>query len=397
MKICLVSQEYPPETAGGIGTQTHLKAHGLARRGHAVHVISSTYAGAGRVERDGEVTVHRVLHPACESAFSEPSVHWVGYSWAVAKKLYELLGAVKFDLIEFPEYAAEGFIYQLDAHRYRHVPILVMLHGSLRMFAERIGWPEAGSELAEFGGFMEEAVVARADKLLAASGNIAEFWARRRGIPREEIDVLHTAVDAELFAPAPRRGPARPTVLFVGRVDGAKGVLAVADAVITLRAKYPEILFRVVGAGDAENEGRLREKIAARGAGESFELVGRVAHGELPAYYAGCDVFASPAPEEHGVASVYLEALASGRPVVACRSGGAPEAVLDGLNGRLVPPDDPEALAAALDQLLGSRALRERLGAGGRRLVEDYFARDRFIERVEKVYRQVISGWQERH
>src|SRR4029453_12631299 len=189
MKICLVSQEYPPETGGGIGTQTHLKAHGLARRGHTVHVISSTYVGTDRTEHDGEVVVHRLLHPAYESHFSEPSVHWVGYSWAVAKKLYELLGAVKFDLIEFPEYAAEGFIYQLAAYRYPPTPIVVMLHGSLLMFAERIGWPEPGSELYQCGGFMEEAVISRADKLIAASGNIADFWARRRGLPREEITV----------------------------------------------------------------------------------------------------------------------------------------------------------------------------------------------------------------
>jgi glycosyltransferase involved in cell wall biosynthesis len=391
MKILLVSQEYPPESSGtGIGTQTGLKARGLARRGHTVHVICSTYSGATGATDEHGVTVHRLPHPSIDAPFSELSVQWIGYSWAVGKKVYELLGMARFDVIEFPEYAAEGFCYQVDAYQYHHVPIVVMLHGSLAMFAERIGWPEPESELFRIGGMAERVVVERADKLVAASRNIADFWRRRLAEEKQDITVIHTSVDAERFRPVEDREPGRPTVLFVGRVDAAKGVLAVADAVLELRSRYPDILFRVVGTGDEDNERQLQERVSL--SPENFELLGSVPHSELAPRYQGCHVFASPAAEEHGVASVYLEALSSGKPVIACNSGGAPEAVIDGKTGLLVPPGSHDELVSSLDRLLSDRALREELGSNGRRLVLAHFAEEKFLDRVEAVYEEVIIG-----
>src|SRR5207302_5920060 len=161
-----------------------------------------------------------------------------------------------------------GFIYQLDAPQYHRIPIVVMLHGSLAMFTERIGWPERESTLYRFGSFMEEAVINRADLLAAASRNIAAFWASKLNKPLDEIVVFHTAVDANVFSPSPARKHERPTILFVGRIDGAKGVLAVAEAIVRLRSKYPNILFRLVGTGDEYNQGRLREVIEANQAHE---------------------------------------------------------------------------------------------------------------------------------
>jgi glycosyltransferase involved in cell wall biosynthesis len=395
MKILLVSQEYPPESSGtGIGTQTGLKARGLARRGHTVHVICSTYSGETGASDEYGVTVHRLPHPSVEAPFSELSVQWIGYSWLVGKKVYELLGATRFDLIEFPEYAAEGFSYQVDAYQYHHVPIVVMLHGSLAMFAERIGWPAVESELYRIGCSVERAVVERADKLLAASRNIADFWARRlTDAERPEITVIHTSVDAERFVPAPDSDQVndqmRPTVLFVGRVDGAKGVLAVADAILELRSRHPDILFKIVGTGDEENTRQLRERVSVSPA--NFELLGSVPHAELVPLYQRCHLFASPAAEEHGVASVYLEALSSGKPVVACNSGGAPEAVIDGKTGLLVEPGSHDELVRSLDQLVSDRGLREELGRNGRKLVLAHFAEERFLDRVEAVYEEVIN------
>lgn len=394
MKICLVSQEYPPETGGGgIGTQTYLKAQGLATRGHQVHVISSTYTGSDHTYQDHQVTVHRLQNPAAETPFSELSVHWMGYSWVVAKKIHALLDEIKFDFIEFPEYGAEGFIYQVDAYQYHHIPIVVMLHGSLAMFTERIGWPARESELYQIGSFMEEAVIKRADLLAAASRNIAAFWADKLAIPLDQITVFHTAVDAQVFAPSLSRKHERPTILFVGRIDGAKGVLAVAEAVVRLRHKYPDLLFRIVGTGDEDNQRRLKEIIESHQAQQHFDLVGYVPHHELPQYYTACDLFASPAAQEHGVATVYLEALSCAKPVIACNTGGAPEAVINGQTGLTVPPDDIDALVKALDRLLDNPALRDKLGSNGRELVLNHFSTDRFMERIEATYQRLVSNF----
>ena len=109
MKICLVSQEYPPETGGGgIGTQTYLKAQGLAARGHEVHVISLSGDGIPRMYADGPVVVHRIVHPELDAPGFELTTSWMAYSGAVARKLQELDSGVHFEIIQFPEYGGEA-------------------------------------------------------------------------------------------------------------------------------------------------------------------------------------------------------------------------------------------------------------------------------------------------
>ena len=139
MNVCLVSQEYPPETArGGVGTQTWNKARWLARRGHAVHVLSCAAAPAAETRteaRDG-VTVHRMPPPGGDFPVYTTPAYWVGYSWAVLRELHRLMREQTFDVVDFPEYGAEGFAYQLDRTPWNWLPVVVQLHGP----RPRTGW-----------------------------------------------------------------------------------------------------------------------------------------------------------------------------------------------------------------------------------------------------------------
>jgi hypothetical protein len=122
MNICLVSQEYPPETAhGGIGSQTYLKAHGLAALGHEVHVISHSTDFALRTYQDGAVYVTRV--PGFDEQmpiYAEP-VRWLTYSTNVAVALSELCTHVSLDLVDFPEWGGEGYIHLLNQTEWNHI------------------------------------------------------------------------------------------------------------------------------------------------------------------------------------------------------------------------------------------------------------------------------------
>src|SRR5690242_17008277 len=104
MRIALVSQEFPPDTArGGIGTQTHLKAHGLAALGHEVHVISRSTTREPKDQWQGRV--HVIRNPGTHSsltAFTETAA-WLAYSFEVAATLARLHAQAPFDLIDFPE------------------------------------------------------------------------------------------------------------------------------------------------------------------------------------------------------------------------------------------------------------------------------------------------------
>lgn len=396
MNICLVSQEYPPETArGGIGTQTWNKARTLTRLGHSVHVLST---GAGNdaepVEtvRDG-VTVHRMRSINKGIALYELVAYWYGYSWEVLRNLRQLTARVAFDVIDFAEYGAEGFAYQMDRTPYDWIPVTVQLHGPLSMFAKRIGWPELDSDLFRVGTFMEDYSIKNADALMACSANIADFTAEEHGVSRDGIDVVHCGVDAEAFTPpTAARESDRPAVLFVGNLALNKGLSVVFEAVLKLRERFPAIQLSMLGTGDSGLINRLKRRAAAEGAESSIEFLGFVGREDIPNLYRNATVFCSPAPHEVGVANVYIEAMACGCPLVACNTGGAPEAVQNGREGFLVPPHDVDATAEALGRIIGDPQLAKNLGAAGRRRTESYFAMDRYIDRVLATYRRAIAN-----
>ena len=397
LRICLVSQEYPPETArGGIGTQTWNKARALSRLGHDVHVLSSSAEPGPEVRtesRDG-ITVHRIQPPGFEFPVYETPAFWLGYSWAVLRALRRLEEAAAFDLIDFADYGAEGFAYQADRTAWNWTPVVVQLHAPIGLFAERIGWPEPGSDLYRVGTFMEDFSINHADALMACSSNIADFTASFHGVARDAIDVVHCGVDVDRFTPnaggAETNG--RPTVLFVGNIAPNKGVVTVFEAVLRLRDRHPQLRLQIVGKGDDELLQELEARAHREDSAQSFEFHGFVADRDrMPAFYQGADIFCSPAEHEPGVANVYIEAMAAACPVVAANAGGAPEAVLEHETGLLVPPDDAAAVAVALDRLLADAVLRERLGAGGRRRAEEYFAMDRYIERVLSTYERALA------
>lgn len=382
MNICLVSQEYPPETGGGgIGTQTFLKAQGLSARGHEVHVVSTSWDEQARMYRDGAVMIHRIAEPKLAVEGYEPSTSWLAYSMAVAEKLHALGKETKFDVIQFAEYGGEGFIFQTDTFAHRQAKYVVQLHGPLSMFSETMGWPEPGTFL-EIGMFMERTVMRHTDRLMASSRYVAKFCGR------EDAAVVHSGVDTRMFSPRPRPADERmPRILFVGTIVGNKGVGLLVEAVLRLRAKFPKICLRIVGKGEAELQDKLRAQIAGAGATAHFEFTGPVMHDQLTEHYAWCDCFAAPSTIET-LGNTYLEAMACGRAPIACNTGGTPEVVLDGETGLLIAPRDVNALEEAILKLSADAGLRERLANRGRQWVEENFSLPKYIAKIEAVFRQ---------
>src|SRR5262249_33272735 len=115
MRLVLVSQEYPPETArGGIGTQTHAKAHGLARLGHEVLVISHAPDELHREYDDGPVKVIRVTGYDRRAPMHTLETWWLAHSMSVAATLAAVHEQAPIDLVDFAEYGAEGFVWLLN-------------------------------------------------------------------------------------------------------------------------------------------------------------------------------------------------------------------------------------------------------------------------------------------
>jgi phosphatidylinositol alpha-1,6-mannosyltransferase len=203
------------------------------------------------------------------------------------------------------------------------------------------------------------------------------------GVSRRKVTVVYPAVDAARFHPgvdgtAVRERYARPgdvLLLSVGRLQRRKGHDRVIEALHMLRDDAAPLRYVIAGAG----EERQRLEALVR----DFDLRGRVVFAgivpdaELPAYYAACDVFVHPNRiddrDVEGFGIVFLEAAATGKPVVGGNSGGVPEAVEGDVTGLLVDGDDVEDVARAIRRLASDPALRERFGSAGRARVEQRF------------------------
>ena len=160
-----------------------------------------------------------------------------------------------------------------------------------------------------------------------------------------------------------------PHALFVGRLSGEKGILDFLEAT--------EGVPRVI-VGD----GPLRDRVP--------EAVGFVPPAELGAYYERAAVVVCPSHRE-GYGVVAREAMAYGRPVVACAVGGLDEAVEDGVTGILVPPRDPAALRSAIERLLNDPELRRRRGAAGRDMAREEFSWDAATSSTIAAYREALG------
>lgn len=197
--------------------------------------------------------------------------------------------------------------------------------------------------------------------------------------PGVDLDAYHPGVDGSAVRRRYRLGD-RPVVVCVSRLVPRKGQDLLIRALPAVRHRVPGAALLVVGGGP--DRSRLARLARRAGVEPDVVFTGPVATEELPAHYAAGDVYAMPCRtrrgglDVEGLGIVYLEASASGLPVVAGDSGGAPDAVRDGQSGYVVGGRDPQALVDRLAQLLTDRDLAVRMGAAGRGWVEEQWRWD---------------------
>ncbi len=178
----------------------------------------------------------------------------------------------------------------------------------------------------------------------------------------------------------------RPVVVCVSRLVRRKGQDTLIRAMPRILAAEPDTVLLIVGGGPYEKD--LRRLAQETGVAASVRFTGAVPWSELPAHYGAGDVFAMPCRtrrgglDVEGLGIVYLEASATGLPVVAGDSGGAPDAVLDGETGWVVRGGSPEEAADRITTLLADAELRRRMGERGREWVEEKWRWDLLAEHL---------------
>jgi glycosyltransferase involved in cell wall biosynthesis len=224
-----------------------------------------------------------------------------------------------------------------------------------------------------------------AARALAAHVAVGERSARETerlaGLPQGSVRAIHNGVPDVPLPPRERR-PSQPTVGFIGRMEPQKGV----DILLRALAELPRA--RAVLIGEGRERSRL-ERMADR-LGVSARVVWLGWQEEARRHLSSFDVLALPSRYE-GFPLVVLEALLAQVPVVAADVGSVGEAVLPMQTGVLVPPDDPESLAAALDDILRDEERREAMGRRGRALVLERFTAEAMARRFEALYEEILA------
>ncbi len=366
MKIGLVTPYIYP-LPGGVNAHVGFLHQHLRARGHDVRIISSTHG----LQRSSEGDIIRIGR-----GFSVPSNGSVGtltVSPRFLSQCRDVLDREKFDLLHFHE----PFVPFLS---------LVLLRESTSVnvatFHAYNGWSPA----YEFSRRMLGGYARR------LHGRIAVSAAARYFIDKYfpgDYKVIPNGVDVERFAsarPIERWRDGTPNLLFVGRLEDRKGLLYLLKAFRLLRREGRDCRLLVVGHGPQDREAR-RYVMTRRLTG--VEMLGRVSEDEKARWFATADVYVSPATGHESFGIVLLEAMASGKPIVCSDIHGYKGVVRRGEQALLVPPRDPEALAAAIAQLLDDPAARERMGRSGLERSRQ-FGWDRVTARVDDYYGFVI-------
>ncbi|HET8646158.1 MAG TPA: glycosyltransferase [Vicinamibacteria bacterium] len=354
----------------------------LQERGVETRVLAPHEAGAARRETLEGVPVERFRYLAPASlqrvAYGSGTLANLRASWAARAGLPFLLAAF---------WARAGALAGRSDVLHAHwIPagLLALATWGRKPPVVVTVW---GSDLALLrlrgAGGLARRLLARAHTVIAVSAAMARELVAL-GVPADKVAVVVTAIDPPVMPalpPAERRArlglPAgRPLALFLGRLSPVKGPDVLVEAMRLLRDRQPTAAF--VFAGEGNLRPSLEAAVRAHGLADRTVFAGFVPRERVGEYLAACDLLVLPSRSE-GLPHAVLEAMACARPVVASAVGGVPEAVEHGVTGALVPPEDPAALAAALEPLLADSGLRAAQGAAGRRLFD---ARQHTWERV---------------
>jgi glycosyltransferase involved in cell wall biosynthesis len=297
-------------------------------------------------------------------------------------KLIRLIRRERVALIHAHEYMMN--VYGSVAARLAGVPMIGTVHG-------KVYFTEKRSRTAAY-----RLAVALSSRIIAVSEDLKKYFLENTGIRNnKKILVLHNGIDVEKFAPRGTSSALRqqlgipPDKVIVGTVGSLFKVKAFDHLILTAEAVYRSNRnFMLLIAGEGDEERYLRQLIGELNLQDTVKLLGfRDDIRELLNLF---DIYVCSSISE-GLSLSILEAMASGKPIVATHVGGNSELIADGSNGYLVPSGDQQALADKIQVLIKSKSDREVMGQRSRQIAKEKFSLGKMICDYQNLYEELTA------
>jgi glycosyltransferase involved in cell wall biosynthesis len=410
--ICLLSEEYPPETGwGGIATYNYNLAKGLAAAGHVVHVIAGSVEAPSETVDEHGIAIHRVkFHPRGKRAqrfywrWVQPFLRKrcleflrrLEFGLAARKKFAYLQDRVPIHVIESPEYYGSAWFVQRKFKRY---PVVVKLHTPSQVNCYINSLPVTFD--TRLSNVFEKGSTKRADLVCAPSRKIMEI-VRARWMPDiGPIELLEYPIDPELYVPAERGWSGGPKVfLFTGRLEHRKGVHVLAKAFDRVARELPDVELHLAGH-DTPTFARnghvvhfkeyLEDLDLAAGSRARMKFLGRKTLDELIPLYQSAYACIIPSVSFENFPNSCLEAVACGKAVIVTDAGGMVEMAPDRVCGLHVKAGDVDTLADAIRFLAEHPDETARFGRGSRATVLERYATGRMVSKIVAAYEKLIA------
>jgi glycosyltransferase involved in cell wall biosynthesis len=319
---------------------------------------------------------NQLQESGCETKIV-PHNGYINSAWF--RQLRKIIHAEQIDVIHAHEFAMNAYGSVLSG--LTGVPVITTVHGKSyyhdkwrRRFAYRL--------------------IARWSKMVAVSEDIRNFLVTQVGIDRDHVMTIHNGIDVKAYIGnfgedrAQEKDRTKYVIGAVGSLYAVKGHTCLLKALAIVLKTQPDVVCKIAGQGHLL--GQLQTEAAELGIANKVTFLGL--RDDIPEFLQNIDVFVLSSLSE-GLPLSVLEALAAGKPVVATDVGGVSEVVQDQITGFVVPPKDPEALAARILQVMADQAMSERLGRAGREKVERDFSLDTMTKQYEALYEEARLEW----
>lgn len=355
MNIAIFASAFYPHF-GGVEELVRQLALELRRQGHSAIILTNRWPrDLPRREAFEGIPVYRIPFRAPDAGLKSKVTFGLSRS-SIEREVVQILTSHDIDVIHVQCVSSNGY-YALRSSQAMNIPLIVTLQGELTMDATGL-FARSAFARQTLAGCMNSAslVTACSRKTLQDAEQFCGQSLGSRG------RAIFNGANLFEFRSAQPYHHKRPYLFAIGRLVPQKGFDLLLRAFALSGVGSHDLLL----AGDGPELQPLRSLSSELNLNDSVHFLGRADRAAVPGLFAGCDFFVLPSRADEGLPVVTAEAMAAGKAVIATRSGGTPEAVLDAKTGMIVEKEDVPALAASIQNLCANPQLRDRMANAGR-------------------------------